>query len=49
MEYPIIPVKNCIINKYFLDAGKVKYQQRKYCFENCQLKCIKNIEYKLIK
>jgi hypothetical protein len=42
------PIKDCIINEYFLDTPNPLKHQLKYCKTNCRYKCITHKEYKKI-
>lgn len=46
---PLLPVKNCIINNYFVGTDNPEFWQLKYCKENCNYKCINQKPYKKIK
>jgi len=42
----VIPVKDCIINEYFIDANNVCYLRAEYCEKNCNHKCLQGRDYK---
>jgi hypothetical protein len=39
-----LPVEDCVINTYFIDATYPLYARLEYCFKNCGLSCIKRGE-----
>jgi len=43
----ILPIQGCLINEYFEDAKDPQFERVKYCFENCWLKCLRGMEYKM--
>ena len=44
-----LPIKDCIINNYFVGTDNPEFWRLKYCKENCNYKCINQKPYKKIK
>lgn len=41
-----LPINDCIINNFFIDANEPKFEQLKYCEQNCGFRCLNGKEYK---